>query len=123
MIVAGRDSEEVRKVLASIAKSLCHLHHKNIVHRQVNQKSVYRDAKGDEYRLSNFDCALRVNEICKSDFHPHSSAFLPPEHFLATQKNEPEYANAAADVWTFGVLCYELCSGLELFASDVSLLL
>lgn len=122
--LAGQDCGRVQVVLHSLALCLSHLHSVDIVHRQAHSGNIFlwEDSESDTTRcvLTNFECAAHAGSELENDEHPLSDAYLPPEHFQAISLSKTQTANCASDVWTFGVLAYELCTGLSLFPSDVS---
>lgn len=115
--------DEVRNIFVQVAQCLVHLHDKrSTIHGDVKPLNLMR--VGDTWKLIDLDAATRFG-------HPtgakSSSAFCAPEmvHLgadgrqacIKTSENcpNPALACAALDVWSLGVVFFEMCTGRPLF--------
>ena len=96
------------------------LHSNQMCHGDLKQRNVIR--LGEKWVLCDMDAAAHFEEPIGSKT---STAYCPPELYQLkhSQHNESTTilnASASFDVWSFGVLLFELCSGQTLFSQDIA---
>lgn len=136
--IAGKDWPQVKLATLHIARALAHVHEKGFIHGDIKPLNIMRI--DNRYKLIDFDAGAPIGVgYSGSKF---SSAYAPPEmifeaapdRFLVkhvslsdplTLNAQIEYlpyellkASPAHDIWAFGVVLYELCSGIKLFLTD-----
>lgn len=88
-----------------------YLHKHNIIHRDLKPENLLLDGKGN-IKISDFGwSALVANDKARNTFCG-TLDYLPPEMIY----NKPH--SYSADLWSIGVLLYELCHGKGAFAGD-----
>jgi serine/threonine protein kinase len=88
-----------------------YLHKHNIIHRDLKPENLLLDGKGN-IKISDFGwSALVANNKARNTFCG-TLDYLPPEMIY----NKPH--SYSADLWSIGVLLYELCHGKGAFAGD-----
>ena len=100
---------EIRSMLAQLASALAYMHGKRVVHRDIKSSNVMLRGAGlnseRHLLLGDFGVAKALESTramaCTVTGTPY---YLPPEVC-----NGAAY-NAKADLWSFGVLAYEICS-------------
>ena len=93
------------KTAAQAAEGLAEMHRNNLVHGAMRPESILVTTEGD-IRLTGLDAAqLTLREAADDDWDISSLVYLSPE-----QINQ-EKADARSDVFSFGVLLYELLTG------------
>jgi serine/threonine protein kinase len=115
--IAGIQLDVVRHAARSIATCLQVLHTQGVCHADIKQRNVIR--LGDGWILCDLDAATPFGQPINVE--KTSSAYCPPE--LACWKfanGSPVLAAPSYDIWSFGVLLFELCSGQTLFSQDIS---
>jgi len=118
--IAGYDLDAIRKAMIDTLTKLQHLHEAGVVHGDLKQRTILRSSKGD-WIVCDMDAASRVGAEIGSK---SSSAYGPPE--LAKKKYTDsgtkvlEHAETSFDVWSAGVILYELTAGHKLFAQDTA---
>eukprot|EP00808_Paulinella_micropora_P023868 g70821.t1 len=118
--IAGRDVLKVREIMLAIAHCLKIPHGKRLVHGDLKPRNVVR--LNGRWALVDFDAAAEIGQPVG---HKFSSAFAPPE--LATvlaefggstnskeAKAKLPKADPSFDIFSFGVMLYELCSGNQI---------
>eukprot|EP00808_Paulinella_micropora_P025430 g4607.t1 len=111
--IAGRDVLKVREIVLAIAHCLKIPHGKRLVHG---------DLKNGRWALADFYAAAEIGQPVG---HKFSSAFAPPE--LATvlvefggstnskeAKAKLPRTDLSFDIFSFGVMLYELCTGNQI---------
>lgn len=102
------DEREVAKVLNHMADALDYLHSEDILHRDIKPENILMDKRGN-YLLADFGISSNLrNTMRKSTNKPSAMtlSYSPPEMF----DKSPNYS-AKSDIFSLGVLAYELCSG------------
>ncbi|MFO0670839.1 MAG: serine/threonine-protein kinase [Polyangiaceae bacterium] len=107
---------EVAAIGAALAEALAHAHERGIVHRDVKPGNVLVGKHG-ELKLLDFGAAAYVGELEQGGVAGSSDgelafgtpAYVAPEQLLGAE------ADPKSDVFSLGVLLYELASGARPF--------
>eukprot|EP01098_Paradermamoeba_levis_P002228 TRINITY_DN12629_c0_g1_i1.p1 TRINITY_DN12629_c0_g1~~TRINITY_DN12629_c0_g1_i1.p1 ORF type:complete len:363 (+),score=95.46 TRINITY_DN12629_c0_g1_i1:265-1353(+) len=118
--------QEIVLCSLDIAKGLEFLHSHNIVHRNIKSDNIWVSF-GDEnsikrVAIGNFDSAKDVTKSAAKTVIDHS-CYAAPEVWTATKTGAYTFK---ADVWSFGLVIYEMLAGNRPYASErnsVSLIL
>ena len=122
--IAGYDLNYVRRALASIAKCIKLLHEKGLCHGDVKQRNLILELDNDtdpRLVLCDMDASAKIGQpIGKKT----SSAYCPPElaklRFQRNGRSATVEATPSFDIWSFGVVIFELCAGRTLFSQDIA---
>jgi serine/threonine protein kinase len=105
---------EVARIGAGIAAALAQVHAAGVVHRDVKPENVLMDDAGSQRtpRLTDFGISRFANssEIGRSSLLAGTPRYVAPE---LANGNE---ATPAADLYSLGIVLYELCCGVPPFA-------
>ena len=127
--IAGYDINEVRNIFISISKCVQQLHKKHkLVHSDLKPRNILRKRSTREnienrYILCDLDATFSQNggEV-RTDEFKCSTAYCAPEYaqyYFKAVESPPQMSNAY-DIWSLGVILYELCTGQNLFQQDIS---
>jgi eukaryotic-like serine/threonine-protein kinase len=112
----GLPSELVLRYAAQIADALAHAHSRGVIHRDLKSANIIISVDG-RAKILDFGLAMRLHgenpaELTQSNFSlSDSSPLAGTIGYIAPEILQGEQATARSDIWAFGVLLYEMCSG------------
>ena len=110
---AGRMSYcEVAALIAQIADAVHYAHTKGLVHRDLKPSNILLDGHGVPYVA---DFGLAVHESVQQDYEGEISG-TPPYMSPEQVRGLTHRMDGRTDIWTLGVLLYELLTGRRPFA-------
>lgn len=118
--------ETVAHIGAEVARALAHAHDRGIVHRDVKPANVLLSKTGD-VKLVDFGIAQR-ERLATADEPIHEERKLTPTAtpsegfgtpaYMSPEQILGEFVDARSDVFSLGVVMYELCCGARPFDKD-----
>lgn len=100
---------EKRKIIAGIAAGLKHAHASRVIHRDIRPLNVVV-APGPQVKLVNFDLA-KIGGTADDLLPPDLEDRLDPAYAAPEVWKDPKAASPASDVYSLGILFYELIVG------------
>jgi serine/threonine protein kinase len=97
------------------------LHDAGVVHRDLKPENIFlvRDGSGWSPRLLDFGLAVIVDHLDDAPLPPTSSVALgSPAYMSPEQFRDTHHLTARSDLWSLGVMLYELLCGVMPFAGD-----
>jgi serine/threonine protein kinase len=102
------------RVAQDILSALTHAHHHGVLHRNLTPSAILVGQDGVT-RLTDFDGVDRSQTIAAEIVDLVEKAYVAPEAY-----REPSAATAASDVFSAGVILYELFTGERPYAGEPS---
>jgi serine/threonine protein kinase/formylglycine-generating enzyme required for sulfatase activity len=101
------------EIVARVAEALHHAHQRGLVHRDVKPGNILLDGKGHPL-VADFGLALHETNVRASPNLAGTPAYMSPEQ----ARGEGHRIDARTDVYSLGVVFYELLTGQRPFAGD-----
>jgi serine/threonine protein kinase/formylglycine-generating enzyme required for sulfatase activity len=97
---------EAARLVADVAQALHHAHRRGFVHRDVKPGNILLDGDGHAY-VADFGLALREEDFAHTSGFAGTPAYMSPEQ----ARGEGHRVDHRTDIWSLGVVFYELLAG------------
>ena len=95
-----------------IARALGHAHQRGIIHRDIKPQNIMLLRDGT-IKVADFGIAALENEIYENDGQAIGSI-----HYIAPEQARGEYPDARSDLYSLGVVMYEMLTGERPYTGD-----
>ncbi len=102
-------ADEAVALVRQVAEALVHAHETGVVHRDIKPENILLDYKGSAF-LADFGCARRSRRHTEG-----VRSFVGTLPYMSLEQMEGCW-NAQTDLWSLGVMLYEVLSGARPFA-------
>ncbi len=110
---------EKLELLRQIASALAYAHDHGVVHRDIKPQNVLLSTSGSA-KIADFGLGRCFEDDQRLT---RTGASLGTPHYMAPEQFRGEEAGPTADMYSFGILAYELVSGEKPYAEDIYLAL
>lgn len=97
-----------RRLLLQVCSAVQHLHRMGFMHRDIKPENILLDDKGDA-KLCDFGWCCHLDDTRSRYDNAGTFEYMSPECLRR------EFQDQATDVWSLGILLYELYHGVEPF--------
>lgn len=101
--------EQACRLVLDVARGLAHTHERSVIHRDVKPANVFLTREGSA-KLGDFGTGIFLGE--DSDERVGTAFYMAPEVF------EGKAAGVRSDIYSLGVLAYEVVAGVRPFVAD-----
>lgn len=96
------------------AKALSHAHQRGIIHRDIKPQNIMLLRDGT-IKVGDFGIAALENEL---ELYENNGEAVGSIHYIAPEQARGEYPDARSDIYSLGVVMYEMLSGRQPFTGD-----
>lgn len=109
--------EQKEKIATGILDGIAFLHKNKVVHRDLKPANILIYREGDDYipLITDFGLSKGVEEMSKSGFTNSIAGGSPG--YMSPEQVKGGRMQLNTDLWSYGVIVYELFSGKRLFQS------
>ena len=110
-MTAGRFTpEQALAIVPPVCEALQYAHEHGIVHRDIKPENLLLDKQG-RVKIADFGIAKMIGAVGEDGGESLSQPFGTPTYAAPEQQNDPRHVDHRADIYSLGVVLYELLTG------------
>ena len=107
--------KQVLPIMQQIVSAIANAHHNGIVHRDVKPQNILMDSDGD-VKITDFGIAMALSATA----HTKTNSVIGTVHYLSPEQARGGMATKKSDIYSLGIVLYELLSGELPFTADTA---
>jgi len=105
--------DEVLRIEIQILDALQHAHEHNVIHRDIKPHNIMIDTNG-QVKVADFGIAVAMGDIT----HNYTGSIVGSVHYISPEQVTGESLSERSDIYSAGVVLYELLTGEQAFQGD-----
>ncbi len=102
-------------IMQQIVSAIANAHHNGIVHRDVKPQNILMDSDGN-VKITDFGIAMALSATA----HTKTNSVIGTVHYLSPEQARGGMATKKSDIYSLGIVLYELLSGELPFTADTA---
>lgn len=102
-------------IMQQIVSAIANAHHNGIVHRDVKPQNILMDSDGNA-KITDFGIAMALSATA----HTKTNSVIGTVHYLSPEQARGGMATKKSDIYSLGIVLYELLSGELPFTADTA---
>jgi serine/threonine protein kinase len=115
--------DDARRVLREVADALAYAHARNVIHRDVKPDNILLDADTQRAMVTDFGIARAVTDVPDTRLTTTGAAIGTPAYMSPEQCSSERGIDGRSDLYSLGVVGYQLLSGELPFSAPSTLAL
>ncbi|NYF24182.1 Stk1 family PASTA domain-containing Ser/Thr kinase [Sporosarcina sp. JAI121] len=107
--------EQAIPIMQQIVSAIANAHHNGIVHRDVKPQNILMDSDGNA-KITDFGIAMALSATA----HTKTNSVIGTVHYLSPEQARGRMATKKSDIYSLGIVFYELLSGELPFSADTA---
>ena len=103
------EKKDILSIFVQLLLGLQHIHSKNIIHRDLKPENIMI-TKDNRAKILDLGCGFKLEKDRDMD-----NCKIGTLYYMAPELTEKKDYGTKVDVWSAGVILYELCTGLDYY--------
>lgn len=109
--------DEALNIFQQLLQALQHAHENNVIHRDIKPHNILLDTKHN-VRVTDFGLAITAEDISIDAAQESGSDIMGSVYYMSPEQIKGETVSATTDIYSAGVLLYEMLCGERPFTGD-----
>lgn len=111
---------DVAEITTQVCAALDEAHRHNVVHRDIKSDNIIVQTRANELHVKVLDFGLAKLRDMKTSNLTQTGAVMGTPHYMSPEQCMGEELDSRSDIYSFGVVLYEMLCGVLPFNSSVS---
>lgn len=110
--------DEALNIFQQLLQALQHAHENNVIHRDIKPHNLLLDTRHNNVRVTDFGLAITAEDMTINAAEESGSDIMGSVYYMSPEQIKGETVSAATDIYSAGVLLYEMLCGERPFDGD-----